>query len=50
MLVVAILSSLVESYFLLEIKPMYRLGVLNYGYKTPTFSKIVPIISATVRG
>lgn len=47
-LALAIGGSFVESWFLLETKPMYRFGILNYGYKNPTFSKIVPVITATV--
>ena len=41
--------SFVQSWFLLELKPLWARGILRYGYKDPTFAEVLPVISASVR-
>lgn len=40
--------SFVQSWFLLELKPLWARGVLRYGYKDPSFSQVLPVISSSV--
>ena len=51
LVLVAVVSlSFVQSWFLLELKPLWARGILRYGYKDPTFAEVLPVISASVRG
>ena len=40
--------SFIQSWFLLELKPLWARGVLRYGYKDPSFSQVLPVISSSV--
>ena len=50
LVLVAVVSlSFVQSWFLLELKPLWAKGILRYGYKDPTFAEVLPVIAASVR-
>ena len=48
-LVAVVSLSFVQSWFLLELKPLWARGILRYGYRDPTFAQVLPVISASVR-
>lgn len=47
-LAIEVSLSVIQSHFLLELKPLWSNGVLRYGYRDPSISQVLPVITSSV--